>query len=510
MLSANPTPLEVLTPYSILRLAFSIAVLAITSYFGRLFYDAFFGPLSRFPGPKLRAVSKLPGIYTTATGRDAFVRAQLHESYGPIVRVNPTEISFNNGAEAWEAIYGFKKPKPYRDPQFYAVGVNGCPDVVSSDEENHSRQRKILSTGFSDKAMKGYEPLLKSWAQKMITKMTEQNKKAGEIDMLKYLNCTTFDIMGDLAFGEGLNMLEDGELSPWVQTIFAGFKAGTFWRCVMQYSALTNWLVIKLLFSSKAVRVKQWENFEYCQSRMDKRLSHEPEHSDLWSRILAKPDSSEGLSRDEYHSNSVTLMVAGTETTATALSGLIYLLHQKENSNALNKLKSEVRNSFSSLADISLDSLVRLEYMHAVIQEGLRLYPPAPSQLPRRTPPEGIQVCGQYIPGNITVDVHPLATFMSPKLFRDPKKFHPERWLGDPEYKDDQLDAVEPFSYGPQNCLGKSFAWHEMRLLLAALILSFDIELTPDAKGWINQNIYVLWEKKPLMCLLTSVSKASS
>jgi len=250
-------------------------------------------------------------------------------------------------------------------------------------------------------------------------------------------------------------MLEDGELSPWVQTIFAGFKAGTFWRCVMQYSAITSWLVGKLLFNSKQVRVKQWENFEYCQSRMDKRLAREPAHSDLWSRILSKSDSAESLSRDEYHSNAVTFMVAGTETTATALSGLIYFLHQADNRHALNKLKAEVRGKFSSFGDTTLEGLARLEYMHAIIQEGLRMYPPAPSQLPRRTLSGGMIICGQFIPGNITVDVHPLATFTSPTHFKNPQKFQPERWLGDPEYKDDHLDAVEPFSYGPQNCLGK-------------------------------------------------------
>lgn len=68
--------------------------------------------------------------------------------------------------------------------------------------------------------------------------------------------------------------------------------------------------------------------------------------------------------------------MTGTETTATALSGLIYLLHQPDNRYALDKLKAEVRGTFQSLEDINLDSLARLEYMHAVVQEGLRMYPP--------------------------------------------------------------------------------------------------------------------------------------
>jgi len=196
MSTGTATTLDVLTSTSFARLAITFTVLIATSYYGRTLYDAFLGPLSKFPGPKLRALSKVPGLYTTITGRDAFVRSELHKKYGPVVRVNPTELSFNGGAEAWEAIYSFKKPKPVRDPQFYAVGVNGCPDVVTADEENHSRQRKILSTGFSDQAMKGYEPLLKSWAQKMITEMSKSSK-GGKVDMLKYLNCTTFDIMGE-------------------------------------------------------------------------------------------------------------------------------------------------------------------------------------------------------------------------------------------------------------------------------------------------------------------------
>jgi cytochrome P450 len=62
---------------------------------------------------------------------------------------------------------------------------------------------------------------------------------------------------------------------------------------------------------------------------------------------------------------------------------------------------------------------------------------------------------GQFMPGDITVNVHPLATFISPAHFKHSRKFRPERWLGDPEYENDHLDAVEPFSFGPQNCLGK-------------------------------------------------------
>lgn len=66
----------------------------------------------------------------------------------------------------------------------------------------------------------------------------------------------------------------------------------------------------------------------------------------------------------------------GTETTATALSGLIYLLHQRDNKEALEKLKSEIRTSFARFEHVTLNALSRLEYLQAVLQEGLRIYPP--------------------------------------------------------------------------------------------------------------------------------------
>jgi hypothetical protein len=84
---------------------------------------------------------------------------------------------------------------------------------------------------------------------------------------------------------------------------------------------------------------------------------------------------------------------------------------------------------------------------------------------------------------------------------RNPEKFAPERWLGDPDYKDDRRDAHQPFSVGTRNCLGMNMAWHEMRLLLGKLLYNFDIEsdVGPD---WLEQKVFVIWDRKPLPCRL--------
>ncbi|KAF2165001.1 hypothetical protein M409DRAFT_67672 [Zasmidium cellare ATCC 36951] len=437
-----------------------ITISAVVFYITSVLKTAFFGPLSHFPGPRHRALSKLPGIYTSIMGLEAVTRVALHERK--------------------------QDDRPYKDPMFYVVGVNGCPDLSSADFGTHTKQRKILSQSFSDRSLRDLELIIRSWAEKMASKLSD--KARTPIDMMTYLNCTTFDIMGDLTFGEDLKMLETGELSPWVRTIFGGFKAGSFWRGIRQLSVFTDWIVRKFLFESRKVRLMQRENFQYCSTRMDARLARTPYHPDLWSRI-SETEGGEGLSRDEYRSNSVLFMIAETntssETTATALCRMTYLLHLSKHGGILNDLKAE---------------------MHAVIQESLRIYPPVPpSTLPRKTQSGGVSICGHFVPGDVVVGVHPLATFHSPRHFKDPQEFHPERWLNDAKYQNDHLDAVEPFSVGPQNCLGKSLAYHEMRFLLASLILNFDIELINPAETWLDQRTHILWEKKPLMCKLRQV-----
>ena len=91
-------------------------------------YDVYCGELSRFPGPKLWAASKIPKISAMVGGSESFIYTRLHEKYGPIVRVGPQDLIFASGADAWKDIYGFKKhdkPHPYKDPTFYGELCSG-------------------------------------------------------------------------------------------------------------------------------------------------------------------------------------------------------------------------------------------------------------------------------------------------------------------------------------------------------------------------------------------------
>jgi len=80
--------------------------------------------------------------------------------------------------------------------------------------------------------------------------------------------------------------------------------------------------------------------------------------------------------------------------------------------------------------------------------------------------------------------------------------------MGDPRYDGDKVDAWQPFSFGPRNCIGRNLAYMEMRLILARLVWGFDLELFEESQGWAErQKVFILWDKGPLWVKLRDVER---
>jgi len=437
-----------------------VSLLSIALYALQLFlkaaYYTFFGALSKFPGPKLNAFSILPYLWTVWSGNEPASMIALHKKYGPIVRFAPNRISFLGDSQTWKDIYGFQKTGqqlPYKDLHLFNTPLNGTPSIILANDNIHARHRKILSNAFSDKALKEQEPLMKRWASLFQAKLAEKATSGDKVDMVKMLNCTTFDIMADLTFAEPLYMLENSEYSPWVKSIFLSIKKAAIIRCIRYYSALTNYLIDKSFVWIPSIREQQMRHWKYTAERVDRRLATTPDRPDLWSRILAKGQGTGGLSLAEQHSNAGVFMSAGTETTATALSGILF--HLARHPEIMQRVKAELNDAFDSKDDLHLEPLARCKYMEAVLKEGMRVYPSVPVGLPRIIPEGGATINGYFIPEGTNVSIPGLASGRADCNWVDPDTFAPERWLGEPKYANDKRDSVEPFSIGPRNCLGK-------------------------------------------------------
>lgn len=148
-------------------------------------------------------------------------------------------------------------------------------------------------------------------------------------------------------------------------------------------------------------------------------------------------------------------IVAGSGTSSAALAGITYFLCR--NPDKYKNLCDEVRSAFTSEADITLESTSRLSYLKAGIEEGLRLYPPNPSIFPQLVPGKGEEIEGQWVPGGVAVGVHQFSAGPIEPNFKEAEAFIPERWLPrweGAEFAKDNQAAMQPFSYGPRNCVG--------------------------------------------------------
>lgn len=361
------------------RPCFSVIVLSLIFYTVYktvvTVHNVFFGPLSKFPGPKLRAFTNTFEICSMVSGNDNIDRPALHRKYGPVVRVGPNTLSFAGGETVWKDIHGFNASKEggiRKEALFYSkiFGFSDAANLITDrDPASHARQRKILARSFSNTALMEQQPIFTRWAEKFKSKLAEKASLVEEIDISKFYNCTTFDIMGDLTFNEDLNMLEEGECSPWVQSIFGSVKAATFLLGIKTHSRAARLLADTFLKYNPTVQRKQLENWRYCSERVDRRLQRTPKHPDLWSRILDRSDGRECLSMDEQYANGFLFMTAGTETISSALSATTF--HLLRNPQYLERLTKEIRSKFSTVGNMSLEGLASLKYLQAVIQEGV-------------------------------------------------------------------------------------------------------------------------------------------
>lgn len=471
-----------------------LAILLISDYYIFLgVYNLFFHPLAKFPGPKLYGFSRIPWSFAVIGGKSCFKLSDLHDKYGDVVRIGPNELSYTN-SQIWKEVYGSQKPgqgQMQKDPLHYQKH-DKTPSLHVSNDADHTRMRKLISHAFSDKALRDQEPLMQSYTDSFVQRMGERAKSGESINIRQWYYWLLFDVFGDLCFGESFGCLREQKSHPWIDIISEATQAFAYIGLSRRVPGLERLLMS--VIPKKKTEQAAWHT-KFSSDMADKRLAMVTDRPDFMSFILRYNDE-KGLSVPELRSNSNSLVAGGSDTTGTFLSGTTWFL--LKNPTTYKKLVDEIRSSFNSEEDITIANLSHLKYLNAVIQEGLRVYPPVPSSMPRSIPDGGAMVCGRWLPGGTSVCVAPYAMFMSSANFVDPKSFIPERWLGDPKFDTDDKHAFQPFSYGPRGCIGKNLAYAEMRLVLAKFLWNFDLELQPESENWFPHEMIIVWSGPPL------------
>lgn len=376
-------------------------VIATTS---SIVYNLYLSPLSKIPGPAICAVSRLPYLWYNWKGKLVHWVHDLHLTYGDVVRIAPDELTFIN-PEAHKDIYGFGS-RNLRDRRFYGETPKGVQDILRSDDKNHARFRRVLNHSLSERVIQEKQPMIHWHVDNLVEKIRSSltSSPSGatpthEFDVTRLYDLTTFDIMAELCFGEPLHVHESDEFHGWMDSMFTMVHRAAVFRTALYFRWTLIFLPVVMVVLGPLMK-KQESYFKKCQERVDRRMESKLPRKDMWTHIIDLPKELQ-LTRSEMHFNSQILMVGGTETTATLLAGMTYYLLQSPQ--IMEKLVAEIHHAFKSESEITLSALAKLEYLNACIQEGLRIFPPAPMGMARITPPEGNVICGHQIPGNVRI-----------------------------------------------------------------------------------------------------------
>jgi len=197
----------------------------------------------------------------------------------------------------------------------------------------------------------------------------------------------------DLAFGEPFGCLDRAEYHPWVAAVGQTVHAFAFIQAA-KYLSLEK-LVLPIL---RIILKGREEHNNRTQEKLNRRIEMKAERHDLIAPLLTIKDQ---LGNERLRTNASVLIIAGSETTATLLSGVTYLL--LSNPDCLRRVTEEVRSSFRSDREITLLSVGQLTYMLACLNEALRIYPPVAGGMPRSTPNGAAMVDGYLVPKDVSL-----------------------------------------------------------------------------------------------------------
>ena len=205
------------------------------------------------------------------------------------------------------------------------------------------------------------------------------------------------------------------------------------------------------------------------------RQHHADGQGDLLSMLLqARDEEGQPMTERQLRDEVVTLLLAGHETTAIALSWTWYLLSRHPAVG--DRLAAELRDVLGGRAP-TVDDLPRLRFAEQVVTESMRLFPPAWAL--GREAVADCEVGGYAVPAGTTIFISPWVLHRDPRYFEQPAEFRPERWSGDLARRLPRF-AYMPFGGGPRICVGNRFATMEAVLILAAIAQRFRLEWQSD------------------------------
>lgn len=316
-------------------------------------------------------------------------------------------------------------------------------------------QRRAAAPVFSHRNMMSLAPIMTSAAERAAQRITDAGPHG--VDMLEEMVTTTFDVIADVTFSGGGTFDRDGVHNAIDDYIAEAGKISLF-----DIFGAPDWV-------PRPGRIMSGRALKDMKSMADKAINDRAARGhegvpDLLDLLLAgvDPETKRSMNTAELRDNLLTFIVAGHETTALTLAWSMYLMAFDQD--AQTRARREAQSVLQGRAATG-DDVANLPFIRQIIDEALRLYPPA--GIISRTALKADTLCDREIRAGDTVIVPIYALHRNELLWDDPNSFRPERFE---DRKSVPRYAYLPFGDGPRICIGASFALQEAVIILATLL----------------------------------------
>ncbi|KAI5918541.1 cytochrome P450 [Camillea tinctor] len=439
-------------------------------------------PLARIPGPRVATMSYWYEIYYEVVLEGQYFKRikNMHSEYGPIVRINPDEVHFDD-PDFIGNVYptsGRKTNKPH-----WVGQRSGTPNsiVATMDHVKHRLRRRSINDFFSAARIGKFEPIFKKNVQRILQRWNKVGGSNGEVlNMHTVFQAYASDNITTYAFGDCFNFLDD---EHWGAEYFSSqekyFKLthifGSFPIIMRLVNNMPTWLLGMFIHNLSSMSEKQGWRIKKVR---EIRNSPDPNaiESTIFEGIIASNLPDEEKTDVRMAHDAQLIVLAGESTTGHSLCAILFelLSHPDDYRVAKNEIISALSDDDFVPSYAKIQSL---PYFNAVIQEGLRLHPGVLSRMTRISPEKTMMYTDKRrgrtytLPAGTQASMTTLITHTNPAIFDDPHEFHPQRWIDNPKLN----RALIAFSRGSRNCVGQEFAHREMAMILAAILRHYDI-----------------------------------
>jgi cytochrome P450 len=334
--------------------------------------------------------------------------------------------------------------------------------LLTSEGELWRRQRRLVQPLFTRRQIAAYAELMAEEAAAVAGRWDRATRNGGSVDANAEMVGLALRVVGRAIFGDDV-----ARAGAVLDSAFPVLNRHTFRRAMSPLAAPASWPTPDNRRAARARRAL----YEVVDELIAHRQRAGADGEDLLSRLLLArdPDTGEAMDLQQVRDEALIFLLAGHETTSTALTFTLHLLgrHPSEQQLVLDELDAVLDGR-----PPTLDDAPALERTAMAIKEAMRLYPPAYA-LGRLSVTEN-EVGGYSIPAGAYVVVSQFATHRHPQFWDDAEAFDPARFTPEREGAR-HSHAYFPFGGGPRACIGSHFAMLEATMAVALLLQRFRI-----------------------------------